>query len=174
MTQGRNRFVKYLAYSLELLVLYVVQSAAGLMPPIFSQRPLLVLVAVITIALLEDEVPAIFFGFAGGFLMDLGFGNYFGLFAMIMAIICCMVRLSARKKLNVTVLSCTGIGAVFAAVTIGLDWLIRYVWAGYSSPLISLVDGYIPRYFYTVLMLPLLYLVNLGIYTGLRPVEAEE
>ena len=45
-----NRLIRYLAYTLELLVLFMLQETPGLLPTIFGSRPLLVLPAVLTIA----------------------------------------------------------------------------------------------------------------------------
>ena len=53
-----NRLIRYLAYTLELLVLFMLQETPGLLPTIFGSRPLLVLPAVLTIALFEKELPA--------------------------------------------------------------------------------------------------------------------
>ena len=56
-----NRLIRYLAYTLELLVLFMLQETPGLLPTIFGSRPLLVLPAVLTIALFEKELPAMIF-----------------------------------------------------------------------------------------------------------------
>lgn len=170
----RNRNVKYLVYSLELLILFVLQGTPGLIPPILGVKPVLVLGAVITIALLEPEVPALFFGLGAGLLLDLGVGSSFGLSAMITAALCCMVSVLVKKKIHVTLFSGMTTGAMVLLVAILLDWLFRYVLAGYALPALALVDQFLPRYLYTLLLFPLMYLLNLGLFLGFRPVEDGE
>ena len=44
-----NKVIRYLAYTLELLVLFMLQETPGLLPPLFGARPVLLFPAVITI-----------------------------------------------------------------------------------------------------------------------------
>ena len=60
-----NRVIRCLAYTLELLVLFMLQETPGLLPPIYGVRPVLLLPAVIAIALFEEEIPAMAFGIVG-------------------------------------------------------------------------------------------------------------
>ena len=46
-----NKVIRYLAYTLELLVLFMLQETPGLLPPLFGARPVLLFPAVITIAI---------------------------------------------------------------------------------------------------------------------------
>ena len=69
-----NRVIRYLAYTLELLVLFMLQETPGLLPPIYGVRPVLLLPAVVAIALFEEEIPAMAFGILGGLFCDFGLG----------------------------------------------------------------------------------------------------
>ena len=57
-----NRLIRYLAYTLELLVLFMVQETPGLLPAVAGVRPVLLLPAAVAIAMFEEEVPALAFG----------------------------------------------------------------------------------------------------------------
>ena len=67
-----NKVIRYLAYTLELLVLFMLQETPGLLPPLFGARPVLLFPAVITIAMFETEIPALAFGVVGGLFCDFG------------------------------------------------------------------------------------------------------
>ena len=38
--ENRYRFIRYFAYGLELLILYMLQQTPGLLPPLFGARPI--------------------------------------------------------------------------------------------------------------------------------------
>ena len=61
MIRDLNKLIRYLAYVLELLVLFMLQETPGLLPSIFGARPVLLFPAVVAIAMLEPEVPALLF-----------------------------------------------------------------------------------------------------------------
>ncbi|MEG1426257.1 MAG: hypothetical protein RSC76_01070, partial [Oscillospiraceae bacterium] len=116
MTAGKNRVVKYGVYSLELLVLFVLQVTPGLSLPIFGEKPILVLAALLTFSLLEDEVPALFLGLGGGLLLDFGAGGPTGINAILCCIICCGISVWVKGKIHVTMLSAMTTGAVALGV----------------------------------------------------------
>ena len=62
-----NKVIRYLAYTLELLVLFMLQETPGLLPPLFGARPVLLFPAVITIAMFETEIPALPLGWWAAF-----------------------------------------------------------------------------------------------------------
>lgn len=70
-----NRLIRYLAYTLELLVLFMLQETPGLLPAIYGVRPVLVLPAGLAIAMFEEETPAMAFGIAAGLFCDFGYSG---------------------------------------------------------------------------------------------------
>ena len=72
------KFFRYLAYSIEILVFFVLGSTPSLFPEIFGATPCLLVALAITIAVFESEVPAMIFGVICGALTDLGFSNSIG------------------------------------------------------------------------------------------------
>ncbi len=166
-----NRNVKYICYVIELFFFYILQCTPNLFPKIFTATPILLLPAVITMALLESEIVAIILGAIAGLFVDLAFGNYFGLFAIIMAIICCLISLSLRKRVRVHLLNVSLIGAVSLFICILCDWFFRYYLQGYSQVLIIFINNYLPIYIYSLLCLPAIYILNFGIYQGLKVID---
>ncbi|HBT91305.1 MAG TPA: rod shape-determining protein MreD, partial [Ruminococcaceae bacterium] len=63
---SRYRVIRYLGYSIEILVLFVLQETPGLIPEIGGARPVMLIPAAVCIAMFESETPAMAFGLAGG------------------------------------------------------------------------------------------------------------
>lgn len=168
MSLRLNRSVKYLCYVLELLLFYILQCSPYLFPTIFGVTPMLIMVAAITIALLESDVSSIFIGVLAGFLIDLSFGSLFGLFACIMAVSCCLISVILSNKSKVTIHTASIAGAISLLICIFCDWYFRYVNQGFSAKWIVLFANYLPIYIYSLLCLPLVYLLNFAIYKACR------
>ncbi len=162
-----NRIVRYLAYGLELLVLFMLQEVPGLTPVVFGARPVLIFPAVITMAMFEEEVPALFFGVLGGLFCDLGLSGSMGFHALVLGVLCffisLLVRLSMQNNLVTALL--TGVWAI--GLTVLAQWLFLYRFT-YGEAGFALTHHYLPKYFYTMLFVPLVYLLNRGLYRALR------
>ena len=57
------KYVRYLAYFIEILVLYVIEQIPNFIPGVNGAKPILVLPVVFIIAVFEGENPALMFGF---------------------------------------------------------------------------------------------------------------
>lgn len=162
-----NRVIRYLAYTLELLVLFMVQETPGLLPHIYGVRPVLLLPAVVAIALFEEELPAMAFGIVGGLFCDFGLACPLGFHGVVLAVLCFLTSIQARAFLQVNILTAvlTGIWAI--GLAIAAQWLFLYYFS-YSMPGYAFTHHYLPKYFYTLLFLPALYFLNKGLYQAVR------
>jgi hypothetical protein len=169
--EGLNKGIRYTAYVVELILLFMVQETPGLVPPIFSARPVLIFSLAATLSLLESDLFALGFGVLAGLLMDFASGNPMGICGALAGIVFCLSSAVAKRKLHVTI----GSAVLSAVVSLGLLfvllWLFWFVFPGYSYSNVALIDEYLPTYFYTVLTMPLIYCVNLGIYHALRDIS---
>ena len=52
----RYKIIRYFAYTIEILILYMVQETPGLLPEIGGARPVLLIPAAISIAMFESEL----------------------------------------------------------------------------------------------------------------------
>ena len=161
---------RYIAFGLELLLLFVLQSTPHLMPEILGGKPLLLLPAVLTIAFLEDSVPAMFFGLAGGVLIDLGYSDNVGFYAFLLTIICFVLSLIFRDYMVVSFLNATAFTAAITTVLMCVYFLFFFIFAGRENALIYFAQHYISRIIYTILCGMPLYLLNKFIYKNLRDV----
>lgn len=170
MIRDLNKLIRYLAYVLELLVLFMLQETPGLLPSIFGARPVLLFPAVVAIAMLEPEVPALLFGVVGGLFCDFGLSGMLGFHALVLGVLCFFISLVIRAYLqnNMATAILTGMWSIGLVVL--AQWFFLYFFQ-YSYPAYALTHHYLPKYFYTLLFLPLLYLLNRGLSQALGAQE---
>lgn len=170
MIRDLNKLIRYLAYVLELLVLFMLQETPGLLPSIFGARPVLLFPAVVAIAMLEPEVPALLFGVVGGLFCDFGLSGMLGFHALALGVLCFFISLVIRAYLqnNMATAILTGVWSIGLVVL--AQWFFLYFFQ-YSYPAYALTHHYLPKYFYTLLFLPLLYLLNRGLSQALGAQE---
>ena len=165
-----NRVIRYLAYTLELLVLFMIQETPGLLPHVYGVRPVLVLPAAAVIAMLEREVPAMAFGIAAGLFCDFGYSGVLGFHALVLGALCFFVSLLVQTVMQVNPVTAVLTGACVLAVTVGAQWLFFYYFR-YSQPMYALTSHYLPKYLYTLLFVPVLYALNKVLAEALPSVE---
>ena len=170
MIRDLNKLIRYLAYVLELLVLFMLHETPGLLPSIFGARPVLLFPAVVAIAMLEPEVPALLFGVVGGLFCDFGLSGMLGFHALVLGVLCFFISLVIRAYLqnNMATAILTGVWSIGLVVL--AQWFFLYFFQ-YSYPAYALTHHYLPKYFYTLLFLPLLYLLNRGLSQALGTQE---
>lgn len=165
-----NRVIRYLAYTLELLVLFMLQETPGLLPAIFGVRPVLLLPAAVTIAMMEEETPAMAFGIVAGLFCDFGLSGMLGFHALVLAALCFFVSCISRVYLQVNIITAVITGLWTIGLTIAAQWFFLYYFS-YSIPYYAFTHHYLPKYFYTMLFVPLVYLLNRGLF---QAVQAQE
>ena len=85
---NRKKWIRYVLYAVEILLLFLLQDTPGLLPQIMGVKPLPVLSAALTIAMVEACTPAMAFGMYAGFLADIGSGAVFGYHALTFGVLC--------------------------------------------------------------------------------------
>ena len=170
MIRDLNKLIRYLAYVLELLVLFMLQETPGLLPSIFGARPVLLFPAVVAIAMLEPEVPALLFGVVGGLFCDFGLSGMLGFHALVLGVLCFFISLVIRTYLQNNMASAILTGVWSLGLVVLAQWFFLYFFQ-YSYPAYALTHHYLPKYFYTLLFLPLLYLLNRGLSQALGAQE---
>ena len=103
--EGRYRFIRYFAYALELLVLYMIQQTPGFLPSLFGARPILIIPAVLAIAMFEPEIPAMAFGIFGGLLIDFGIGDALGFHGIMLGVACYVISALSANLLRTNLLT---------------------------------------------------------------------
>lgn len=165
-----NRVIRYLAYVLEFLVLFMLQEAPGLLPNIFGVRPVLIFPAAVTIAMFEDELSAMAFGVVGGLFCDFGLSGMLGFHALVLGVLCYAVSVTGRNYFQVNIVTAIITGVWTIGLMICAQWLFLYYFK-YSMPGYAFKYHYLPKYFYTMLFVPLMYLLNRGLSQAVRSQE---
>lgn len=153
----RKRWMRWALYAVQLLLLFVLQETPGLLPPVMGAKPMLILAAALTIAMVEDCVPAMAFGIFAGLLADFGGGSAMGYHALVFGVLCFLLSGLCGTRIQIHVFTAILMGLWSCAAAVVLDWLVLYVARGYSLAAYALVNAYLPIYFYTLLMIPLCY-----------------
>ena len=161
------KFFRYLAYSLEILLLFVLGTTPSLIPQIFGATPCLLVALALTIAVFESEVPAMIFGLVCGLFTDIGYSNSVGTFAISLTIVCFILGFCANNFITANFYNVLLTATVVVTALLSLHFLFSYVMAGYSSAGTYFVNHYISRIVQTIICTAILYFINKFIYSTL-------
>ena len=157
---NRYKAVRYLAYFLEIIVCYIVQTTPGFTPEVFGGRPVLMIPIALTIAIFEGEVPAIVFGIICGLLADTGYNGPMGFYAIMLMILCYTVSILMENYIRTNLLTALLAGAVSIPVILTLQFILFYVLMGYGDVLEYFLAHYVSRILYTFALVPVFYGIN--------------
>ena len=155
-----RRFFLILAYALEIILLWVLQSTPKLLPALFGAKPFLLLAAALSIAAREDVVPAIIWGAVCGALADISAGGTVGYFSIAFVIVCFVQASLLDTYLNRNLLTAGVLTLGSVAAVIGLYFVFFRLFAGVPDCGTLFVSRYLLRMAYTVLCYIPLYFLN--------------
>ncbi len=161
-------FFRYLAYSLEILVLFLLQQTPYLIPELWGIRPVLLFPAALAIALYESETVSMIFGAICGLLVDFGHSTVLGLHAALLAVLCYLISLMVVNLFKTNLFTALLLGCSCIILLYLFQWLFFYLFQGYDYPGYALWRHYLPRMLYTMLFLPVAYYFNRAFALFLR------
>lgn len=156
----RLRFLRFVAYSIETIVFFILQGTPQLMPEIFGSKPCLLLPVALTIAVFESETVAMSLGFVCGLLTDIGYTGKVGFYTVALTILCFCIGYCARNFFVTNLLNASIIGIVSIAVLLTIHFLFNIVSADVANAGIYYVKHYISRILYTGAFFVPLYFFN--------------
>ena len=165
MTGSRaNAFFRYLAYAMEIIVVYALGNTPHLMPEIFGAKPTLLLCVALTAAIYEREIPAMIIGICCGALIDLGYSNTIGVFTIALTVVCFIVGYAANNLIvatfrNFLLYAFTAVGGLFM-----LYFLIHFVWSGVEDSWLYFTHHLLSRIVQTFLCSIVFYFLNMLIH----------
>lgn len=166
--ERRFKFFRCLAYTIEILIFYILQQAPGL-PRLLGARPVLLIGVVLTIALLEDEKMGMGFGLFAGLLMDIGSsGNALGLHAILMAVLGYFVGLLAVNLIRTNLLTAMLVTALGVFIVLSLNFVFFYLAHRYGDYAYVYQYHYLPIMLYSYLSTPVLYFFNKAFAVTIR------
>lgn len=163
----RFKALRYFAYTVEILVVFMLQETPGLIPPLFGARPTLLLPLALSIAMFESETAAMGFGLLSGLLIDFGISGTLGFHGLLLTVLCYSIGVMVINLLRTNLLTALLTAAVSLAVIFFLQWIFYYVLFDYQHlyqnekyVVYSLTNHYFPRYCYTLALTPVFYYFN--------------
>lgn len=169
--RNRMKTIRFFAYGIELLALFVLQETPGLIPAVFGSRPVLVLPAALSIAMFEGQTASMAFGIAGGVLIDFGLSSMLGFHALLLAAGCYLISLVAANLFQTNFLTAMLLAALAAAAVFLLQWVFFFVLSGYAHAGYALWAHYLPMFCYTAAFVPLVYYFNRALALQIRSKE---
>lgn len=163
----KRSFFKYLAYALEVVLLYVLQDTPNLMPQLWGGKPLLLAVLALAIAAKENQIPSMVFGAVCGVLTDIS-GGGIGYFGIALTLVCFLESEIFKKYLVVSFWSVLAYAFVAVAVIVGVYFVIFRLLAGIEGAGGLFVSHYISRIVYTTVCIIPLYFLNRFLYRNLE------
>lgn len=158
--EGKLKFLRFVAYAIEIIVLYVLSGTPGFMPAILGVKPLLLLPVAITIAVFESEVTAMIFGLICGCLCDIGFSTNIGFYTIALTVLCFAFGYAARNFFVTNFVNAMVIGSVTVTVLLVVHFLIFSAGSDMPNSGGHFVRHYLIKILYTLLFLPPLFWFN--------------
>ncbi len=155
-----KRVIRYILFALEILILYLVQVTPYLLPEVFGGKAILLLPAALSMAVFENEIPAMVLALVCGLLTDCAFSGPIGFYTIVLMIACYFISLLYQNYVRKTLLTVMLVSLTVIPLTLTLQFLFYYVFAGYSDGGYVFVHHYLSRIIYTVALVPVCYGVN--------------
>jgi len=160
--EKRRNFLRFFAYSLEIIILYILSGTPLLLPEIFGSKPCLLLPVALTIAVFESETVAMSFGFVCGVLTDIGFSGKIGFYTVVLTLLCFAIGYCARNFFVTNLLNASIIGIVSITLLILIHFWLNVSLQDIPDAGAQFVKHYISRILYTgAFFVPLYFLGRL-------------
>ncbi len=160
-------FFRFLAYSIEVIVIYILIGTPSLIPEVYGSKPCLLIPLAISVAIYENEIGGIVFGIICGGLTDIGFGNGLGWYAVSMAVICFFIGYFAENIIMTNLPVILIIGFISTVFTIGISFCLKILIKDIDYPWIYFLNHYLSRILYTFIFVPVFYYINRFVATTL-------
>lgn len=154
------KLLRYIAYTLEIIVFYVLEQTPRFVPEVFGAKPLLLLPIIIMIALFEGERVALGFGILVGVLLDISFSWNLGFYAITIPILGYILGLISRNVIKNTFPTAILVSAASIFLVYTLHFLFYYIFSGFHYALYAYLFHYLPAIFYTLFTCILFYYFN--------------
>ena len=171
MNEKTASVFRYLAYTIEIILVYILTTTPRLLPEFFGAKPCLLLCCVVTIAIFEREIPSMVFGIVCGVLIDLGYSNSIGVFTITLTLLCFVIGYAANNLIRANFSNFIICSFLVTASVFMLYFLFEYVFKGYPQPWVYFSKSLISRMAQTFICSILFYFINRFFY---RVISAEE
>ncbi len=167
----KYKYFRYFAYTIQILVIFMVQETPGLIPTLFGARPVLLIPVALAIAMFERETVSMSFGLLCGLLIDFGTGGVLGFYGLLLSALCYCIGLIAANLIQTNFLTAMIIAIVITAALSLLQWVFFFVLFNYEHAVYALTAHFIPRFCYTCATMPIAYYFNRALALQIRAKE---
>lgn len=167
----KMKFIRYFAYTIELLIIFMVQETPGLIPEIAGAKPIILIPAILSIALFENETAGMVFGLYGGLLIDFGAGGIMGFHGLILAVTCYIIGRMAFDLIQTNFLTAMIVALVCTGIIVFLEFIFFYILYNYSYVLYAFWAHFVPRFCYTAAVMPVTYYFNRALFMQINQKE---
>lgn len=152
--------LKWVCFSLLLLLLYTLQTTPGLFV-IGHAKPVLIVGLLVCVSMYENVLPSACFSMVAGFLWDISSDKLFGFNALILLTCGMFISLCCTYYLHTKWLNSVFFCLAVMLLQGGLDYLFYYAMWGYANAWMAFVQRILPMTAYTVAAtVPLFFLVR--------------
>ena len=151
------KIIRYAAYSLEIILLLVLQGTPGLIPEVFGGKPVLLVSFALSIAAVGEVVPSLAFAAVCGALADISAGGTIGFFAVSLTLLCYALCCLTRYYFSGGAAIAVVLGLAATVLILGARFLLFALPQGGAELFVS---HYISRMIYTFAATVPLYFLN--------------
>ncbi len=154
------KVVKYISFSVEILLVFIIQNTPFLMPEAFGSKAVLLIPLALSIAAFEEETQAVVFGAVCGLIADCGFGGPIGFYAVVLSVVCYAISFFLGNYMRTNLFTVMMISLLTVPIVIFLQFFFYYILMGYDSMWEFFAAHYISRMVYTIAVTPIFYGIN--------------
>lgn len=158
---------KYVAYVIEILLIFLLSSTPGLIPEMFGGKPTFLILVAISISVFEKEIPSMIFGLICGMLIDISYSASIGTFTLLLTIICFLLGYIVNNIIVANIFNFLLTSLIVCTFLFCVHFLFSYVFKEYGNNGYYFVHHYISRILYTFIFTPVFYFLNRFIYASL-------
>ncbi len=162
-----NSFFRYLAYTVEIILLFVLETTPNFLPEFFNAKPCFLLALAISISVYEREIPSMIFGLVCGLLLDYSYCGTVGTFTFALTIICFILGYCANNIISVNFFGVVLCSLVVISLVLFLQFVFSYLLPIGTNAWLFFKNNYISRIFLTFIFAPVFYFLNKFIYSRL-------
>ena len=154
-----------------MIVLFTLERTQNAIPEIFGEKPTLVILVVLMIALFEGESAGLIFGLLAGILLDSAINTQLSYLTVLIAIIGYIVGFISRNVISVNFTTAMLVSTASTVLIYMIIFVANYALKGYGQPWYVFWRHYLLRALYSLIVLPLIYYVNRPIAMNINEPE---
>lgn len=154
------KLFRYVLFSFEVFLCYFIQTIPGLTLEVFGGRPVILIPVALSIAMFEEEIPAIIFGAVCGLLTDFGYIGAVGCYGIVLSVMCWLISIMTGNYIRKNLLTALIIGGICIPAAIFIQFFLFYLFMGYDHAGDYFLNHYLSRIFYTFIYTFLFYYLN--------------